>query len=55
MQAVFQVALDFALPQLCPSCREPVSEGKGLLRAVLVETLAYRAALLHAIGYSICF
>jgi ComF family protein len=29
MQAVFQVALDFALPQLCPSCREPVSEGKG--------------------------
>ena len=30
MQAVFQVALDFAFPQLCPSCREPVSEGKGL-------------------------
>ena len=30
MQAVIQVALDFALPQLCPSCREPVSEGKGL-------------------------
>src|SRR5215470_9909840 len=30
MQAAFQVVLDFALPQLCPSCREPVSEGKGL-------------------------
>ena len=30
MRAALQVALDFALPRLCPSCREPVSEGEGL-------------------------
>ena len=30
MRATLRVALDFALPRLCPSCREPVSEGEGL-------------------------
>jgi predicted amidophosphoribosyltransferase len=30
MLAALRVALDFALPRLCPSCREPVSEGEGL-------------------------
>src|SRR5262245_38995058 len=30
MRGALRVVLDFALPQLCPSCREPVSEGKGL-------------------------
>src|SRR5215467_10763133 len=30
MRGVLRVVLDLALPQLCPSCREPVSEGKGL-------------------------
>jgi ComF family protein len=30
MLAALRVALDFALPRLCPSCRKPVSEGEGL-------------------------
>ena len=30
MRGALRVVLDLALPQLCPSCREPVSEGKGL-------------------------
>lgn len=30
MRATLRVALDFALPRLCPSCREPVGEGEGL-------------------------
>src|SRR5262245_53876788 len=30
LRGVLRVVLDFALPQLCPSCREPISEGKGL-------------------------
>src|SRR5262245_39943773 len=30
MREALRVVLDFALPQLCPCCREPVSEGKRL-------------------------
>jgi ComF family protein len=30
LQATLQLALNFALPPLCPSCREPLSEGTGL-------------------------
>ena len=30
LQSVFRLALDFALPQLCPSCREPLGDGNGL-------------------------
>src|SRR5262245_28744773 len=30
MRGALRVVLDFALAQLCPCCREPVSEGKGL-------------------------
>src|SRR5262245_34096285 len=30
LRGALRVVLDFALPQLCPSCREPISEGKGL-------------------------
>ena len=30
MLGAFRAVLDLVLPQLCPSCREPVSEGKGL-------------------------
>src|SRR5262245_3489320 len=30
LRSVLRLALDFALPQLCPSCREPLGEGNGL-------------------------
>src|SRR5262245_42406632 len=30
MRAVLRLILDFALPPLCPSCREPLGEGMGL-------------------------
>jgi ComF family protein len=30
MRAALRLALDFALPPLCPSCREPLSDGVGL-------------------------
>ena len=30
MLAAFRLALDFALPPLCPSCREPLNERMGL-------------------------
>ncbi len=33
MRAAFRLVLDFALPQLCPSCRAPLSEGEGLCAA----------------------
>jgi ComF family protein len=29
-QSALRLALDFALPQLCPSCREPLGDGNGL-------------------------
>jgi ComF family protein len=29
-RSTLQFALDFALPQLCPSCREPLGDGAGL-------------------------
>lgn len=28
--SALRFALDFALPQLCPSCREPLGDGNGL-------------------------
>src|SRR5262245_22777152 len=30
MQAALRLIFDFALPPLCPSCREPLGEGTGL-------------------------
>ena len=30
LRAALRLALDFALPPLCPSCREPLGEGMGL-------------------------
>jgi ComF family protein len=30
LRSLLRLALDFALPQLCPSCREPLGEGNGL-------------------------
>lgn len=33
MRAAFRLILDFALPQLCPSCRDPLSDGEGLCAA----------------------
>jgi hypothetical protein len=30
LRSVLRLALDFALPQLCPSCREPLGDGNGL-------------------------
>jgi predicted amidophosphoribosyltransferase len=33
MRAAFRLVLDFGLPQLCPSCRGPLSEGEGLCAA----------------------
>jgi ComF family protein len=33
MRAALRLALDFALPSLCPSCREPLSESAGLCAA----------------------
>ncbi|MGA8935639.1 MAG: ComF family protein [Pseudolabrys sp.] len=30
VRAALRLVLDFALPPLCPSCREPLSEGAGL-------------------------
>lgn len=30
LRATLQLALNFALPPLCPSCREPLSDGAGL-------------------------
>src|SRR5581483_2328459 len=33
MRALFQIALDLALPPLCPSCREPLGGGAGLCPA----------------------
>jgi len=30
MRAALRLVLDFALPPVCPSCREPLSEGAGL-------------------------
>src|SRR4029077_15802469 len=33
LRAVLRVALDVALPPLCPSCREPLGDGAGLYAA----------------------
>jgi ComF family protein len=33
LRAPFRVALDLALPPLCPACREPVGEAQGLCAA----------------------
>src|SRR4249919_1243754 len=30
LRSALRLALDFALPQLCPSCREPLGDGNGL-------------------------
>lgn len=30
LREAFRLVLDFALPRLCPSCREPLGEGEGL-------------------------
>lgn len=30
LRSTLRLALDFALPQLCPSCREPLGDGNGL-------------------------
>ena len=45
------LALDVALPPLCPACREPVG-GERPVRRLLVQAVAHRAALLRAARHS---
>ena len=45
MRGALDLVAGIALPQLCPSCREP-GRGSGTVRSVLVEALIHHAALL---------